>query len=152
MTQIIDISFSQDTSGLYDLEISENGDFQTVAGFDTALLMSIYCERRASASQVPDVSRRRGWIGNEDGEIEGFEIGSLVWLYYQARAISATANGIDSAAREGLQWLLDDGYANRIDVKSDVYADSVLLDVTISIVNKPVETRNFELWQNTGVV
>ena len=75
-----------------------------------------------------------------------------MWLYYQARAISATANGIDSAAREGLQWLLDDGYANRIDVKSDVYADSVLLDVTISIVNKPVETRNFELWQNTGVV
>jgi len=116
------------------------------------LLMSLFCERRATASQVPEPARRRGWIGNAQGDIQDFEIGSLLWLYYQSRLSSAVANGVESAAVECLKWLLDDDLANRIESETDFRGVSVDLILTIHVVNKPVEIRNFELWKNTGVV
>ena len=50
--EIIDLAFIQDSDGIFDLAIADNGDFETVDGFDTAISMSILCERRASAPRA----------------------------------------------------------------------------------------------------
>jgi phage gp46-like protein len=95
---------------------------------------------------------RRGWLGNEDGEIAGFEIGSLIWLYYQQRLTSNTRNGIEVAATDALRWFLDENLVENITAITVITKDKISLDVDFSVTNAPVETSNFVLWQRTQSV
>jgi len=151
MAEIIDVRISQEQNGSFDLSVGANGDLETVAGFDTAILMSVFCERRASADQVPTPRLRRGWIGNEDGDDPDFEIGSLIWLYEQARLNSDTANGVESHANTALAWFLEDNLLTQIETEASFSGAGVSLLVIFRTETGPVETRNFELWKNTGI-
>ncbi len=137
-------------SGVYDISIGNNGDIRTQDFFDTAIMMSIFGERRANISEVLNPRLRKGWIGNES--TPGFEIGSKVWLYEQSRLTRTVINGIENAARESLIWLVTDGFAASIDkVNATLSGTSVLLDITITRPNGKVEKRHFNLWENTGL-
>ena len=72
-------SFSQrfdagDGNLLFDIALAEDGDLLTVNSFDTALKMSLFCERRASAAEEGVPELRRGWIGNEANDVSNFEM------------------------------------------------------------------------------
>ena len=151
MTEIVDIAFIQDQNGIFDWDIADNGDFVTTSGFDSALSMSLLCERRASEAQVPTPRYRRGWIGNADSDFVDFEIGSLIWLYDQKRMTSDTANGIKSEANAGVAWFLEDELVTTITSTVSFKNSTTTLTITFSIPNGPVETRNFELWRETGI-
>ena len=62
----IDIALIPDETGIYDIAF-ENGDFQLVNSFDTSLIISLFADARATASQVPQSQLRRGWWGNRLG-------------------------------------------------------------------------------------
>tara|TARA_R110002074_G_scaffold386474_1_gene568194 strand:- start:10395 stop:12482 length:2088 start_codon:yes stop_codon:yes gene_type:complete len=149
MIKFSDIKLARDSNGSYDLAIADDGDIAWVEGYETAIQMSVLCERRASADVVSLPSMRRGWLGNEDGEIAGFEIGSLIWLYYQQRLTSNTRNGIEVAATDALRWFLDENLVENITTSAVIAKDSITLDVSFSVTNAPVETRNFVLWERT---
>lgn len=136
--------------GVWDFTLDDAGGINTDDFFDTALLMSIFAERRASASEVPNSQQRRGWIGNESNA-DGFEIGSKVWLFEQARLSHDTFNGITSAATDGLQWLIDDGFAINIVVNTLLISGTVTLQIDIFRPNSPVDRRFFDLWDASGV-
>lgn len=135
-------------TGYYDFSLTDDGDILTEDFFDTAILMSFFCEKRAASSEIPDSQRRRGWIGNES--TPGFEIGSKIWLYEQARIDRNTLNGISDAANESLQWMIDDGIAVSIRSSATFSDDSINLEVQIDRPNSKVEKRFFTLWENTG--
>jgi phage gp46-like protein len=144
-----DAVLAADTTGLYDFSLDASGDILTEDFFDTGILMSIFCERRAIASEMPASHLRRGWIGNES--TPGFEIGSKVWLYEQARLTRATLNGINSVIKESLQWMIDDNIALEIAAASTLSQNnSITVEVTVTRPNSKVEKRYFELWENTG--
>ncbi len=132
----------------YDLQLSPEGDLLTEDSFDTALLMSIFCEVRAAASEVPDAANRRGWIGNE--YTPGYEQGSKLWLYEQARVTRTTLNGAESAIRNGLQWMIDDGLALAIDVRASLSGGAVAVDVVLTHSDSTVTQRRYNTWSNTG--
>lgn len=132
----------------FDMQIGADGDILTKDFFDTALLMSLFCERRADPSEVPESHRRRGWIGNES--TPDFEIGSKLWLYEQARATRTVLRGIETVVLNGLQWFIDDEYAINNTAVSSLNLGSITLTVTINRPNSKVEKRFFELWDNTG--
>ena len=147
--KITDAVLAADSTGLYDFSLDASGDILTEDFFDTAILMSLFCERRAIASEMPASHLRRGWIGNES--TPGFEIGSKVWLYEQARLTRATLNGINSVIKESLQWMIDDNIALEVTVSSTLSRNnSIAVEVTITRPNSKVEKRHFELWENTG--
>lgn len=133
----------------YDFVIDSNGDIETDNFFDTALLMSLFCERRASSSEVKESSRRRGWIGNEQGD--GFEIGSKMWLFEQERITVTLLSQIEKAAFNGVKWQIEDGYAIDIKTKAQLINNAVTLTVEIQRPNSKVDKRFYELWTNTGV-
>jgi len=135
--------------GLFDFSLTDDGDILTEDFFDTAILMSFYCERRAASSEVPNSRDRRGWIGNES--TPGFEIGSKIWLYEQARITRTTINGLVDAANDSLQWMIDDDIAISKSASATPTTDSIGLTVDIVRPNSEVERRFFELWQNTGL-
>lgn len=138
-----------EVDGIYDFQIDADGDIKTTDFFDTAILMSLWCERRANSSDMPINNTRRGWIGNES--FENFENGSKLWLYEQARITRDTLNGIETAVSNGLQWFIDEGIATNIEVSTELQNSKILLLVIIERPNSNVDRRYYELWNNTGL-
>jgi len=138
----------------YDFQIDDSGDFLTADAFDTAILVSLFCDRRAEASEVAEESLRRGWIGNTPD----FEIGSKLWLFYQNRLTRTTRNGIVSAAQEALQWMVNDSIpASGTTVADSVSATATLeaggtirLNITIERPSSRTAKRYYDLWSATG--
>lgn len=134
-------------SGLYDIGLDVNGDIASADFFDTAILYSLFGERRASSSEVVEPQFRRGWIGND----EAFENGSKLWLFTQARLTRTNLNRIEDEARKALKWIVDDGLAISVDeVSTNLVGGRPRLNVTIRRSRDRVERRSFDLWESTG--
>lgn len=126
-----DLKLSKDEKGLYDIDF-ENGDFALTDGLDTAIILSIFDERRASSSQVEEPSYRRGHFMNEFADIEGYEVGSLQWLYTQQNTNSnSNVTNIENALRTGLRWLIEDRIAKNVAVNAVKSGSGVQADIAI---------------------
>ncbi len=148
----IDAVLTKNSDGIFDITFDGEGDITTNDMLDTAIRMSIYCERRASSEEMPVPQRRRGWIGNES--TPEFEIGSKVWLYEQSRITRTTINGLESELFNGLEWMIDDGIAVEFgpdDVTVSLNEDGRLAaSIPAFRSNSKVENSYFTLWENTG--
>jgi len=150
MTVGIDACLKQIAGDLYDVDIGVNGDILSVDFFDTAIIVSLFAERRADESEVVESRLRRGWIGNEG--TPNFEIGSKIWLYEQSRLTRTVLNGITIAARQALQTLVDEGFATQIkSVDAVITTTGISLNVIINRPNSKVDKRYFTLWDNTAL-
>ncbi len=139
-------------TGLYDISIDDDGGIEVDDFFDTAILYSIYGERRANEREVVPPNLRRGWIGNIHSRSD-FENGSKLWLFEQARLNRSIMNRIADEARKALQWLVDDGLAESIDGAEVITRNGIIfLSVTIRRSNDRIDNRLFDLWENTGVI
>lgn len=127
-----------------------NGQFEVDDGFDTALFISLFEEKRADQSEQAVNFLRRGWWGNELQDIPGFEIGSKLWLVYQARKTQTILNLAQTYARDGLQWLIDQGFLDDLTVDGIFFGDGIKLTINLIRSNDIVATRSFDLWNNTG--
>lgn len=135
------------TGGYYDFQLDATGDIATRESFDTAILYSLFGERRATADEMPTPQLRRGWIGND----ADFENGSKLWLFTQARLTRTNLNRIEDEAKKALQWLVDDGLAVAIDdVRAYVASGRPFLDVTIRTSRDNIANNTFDLWELTG--
>jgi len=144
----VDLIMTKDDVGIYDFSLDENGDLAAEDFFDTSLLGSIFGERRALPSEMPNARDRRGWIGNE---FEDFEAGSKLWLFDQARLTGTVLNEMRSEALNAIQWLVDDGWAVSIEAQVLLNDDGGGVELTIFRANSEVDKRFFQLWENTGV-
>jgi phage gp46-like protein len=150
MTVGIDACLEEIAGGLYDIQLDSAGDIQSQDFFDTALLVSLFAERRANESEVLESRLRRGWIGNEC--TPGFEIGSKLWLFEQSRLTGSTINGVSSVLLEALRWFIDDGFLESIDgVNPIVTTHGLSAEITLRRPNSQVEKRFFVLWDNTAI-
>ncbi len=146
----IDIALTRREDGIYDVSFAENGDFEATEGLDTALLLSLLEERRANNAEVSTPQNRRGWVGNELGDIATYELGSKLWLLDQARLTTDTLNRAVDYARQALQWLLDNDIAQSVNVTGEiVLSDGIRLFITLTRDNNKVESFFFNLWDNT---
>lgn len=134
--------------GYFDLVIDGNGDFLNGDFFDSSIEYAILGERRASESEVPQSSLRRGWIGNEEKD---FENGSKIWLFEQERITRTVLNGLKDAALDSLNYLITDELVQDITAEITVVSRIVILTLTIQRFQSKVEKRYFTLWENTGV-
>lgn len=135
--------------GLFDLSIV-NSAFDTIEGFETAIIVSLFTDARAPSSVVQTPSRRRGWVGNILTADSGLQLGSRLWTFEQARLTPATLNDIAVAAQESLSWLVDRNQAKSI---SATAVRSGLRDVTINVSIVTIqgkEERYAVLWRRTG--
>ena len=98
---------------------------------------------------MPTSHYRRGWIGNES--TPDFEIGSKLWLFEQARLTRSVLNGINSVAKKGLKWLIEDNIEISIEVNSSLGENN---NITIEkLIKRPRyrdKRRKLELWTKTG--
>ncbi len=149
----VDIAFSfNDSIGAYDISLDDSGQLVGTSGFDTALLMTVLCEQRATVSQVSIPHYRRGWWGNTLSDFANFQIGSLLWLYYQARNNDQTTSGIITALQDAFMWFIQDGYLT--DVKVNAISSNCGVNILIDLINNNlvVNSISFNLWENTAVI
>ncbi len=151
----IDAVLDDRIDGTYDFQIGGDGDILTADAFDAAIIVSLFTDKRADASEVQPAQLRRGWIGNES--TPDFEIGSKLWLFEQSRLTQSVVNGVTDAAQQSLQWLVEDTIpatdttiADNVSAAAAVTNGTINLVITIERPSSQVEKRYFDLWQNTG--
>lgn len=145
MADFVDALLELTPAGYYDISFSD-GDIKKTKGLTTAIFLSIFTDARASASQIEQPERRRGWIGNIGNQVE---MGSTNWIYEQARLTNATTNGLIDSTRTALQWLIDFGYATSIDIVPIRTQTRLEAKITIFRPDSSVEDNRITLWEFT---
>ncbi len=144
----IDLAYAQDGDGIFDLVIdAEAADFAKTAGLESALLVSLFSDRRADESEVRDPFQRRGWIGDLVSDIPNDRYGSGLWLYEQRRMTAEIAVGVRLEAEQSLDWMRDDGlieYAEGM-VMHVPSARRLDLVVTLHFIDGGVSQRAYTL-------
>jgi phage gp46-like protein len=136
------------TEALYDFQIDENGDIKTEDQLETAILVSLFSDRRADPAQVPKPQLRRGWIG--DLESPGDPIGSTLWLLEQRRLTASVALEATDAADVALAWFKDDNIAISVGTRGFIEVDAMRLAIDMTKPNSRSESFAVRLWDRTG--
>jgi phage gp46-like protein len=145
----IDLKLTKDSDGIYDINIADNGDFELVDDFSTAIDMSILTDKRADDSQQQIPKYRRGWWGNIANNVQGYEIGSLLWLLNQTRLTEDIKNDAKDFALDSLQWFLDEVYLKDIQAEVTRTARNELtLAITLVRYDNQIDKRFYNLWEN----
>lgn len=145
-----DLRIQWDTETLAgDLAVEAN-DLLGDESLETAVLISLFTNRRAEAGDVlPDgQTDRRGWWGDAVPDVEGDQIGSRLWLLDRAKQTPDVLARAEEYARESLQWLIDDKVASGVDVTAE-FPTRGALALTVVIQRSesdPVRFRFGDVW------
>lgn len=138
--------------------MTDNGGELVLAGFDlarddgleTAVIISLFTDRRAVAEQIPaELSQvdLRGYWGDISSTAPSDQTGSLLWLLAREKQLPAILGRAQQYCREALAWMLDDLVATRIEVTAEFVAQGwmlILVDI-FRPTGSPVRYRfNYE--------
>jgi phage gp46-like protein len=143
MDRFTDLLVAQRADGIFDLVLDEvNRDCALTQGMESALIVSLFSDRRAREDEVADPMKRRGWTGDLVAEVPGDVHGSGLWLYAQRRAFgeeagggrAATQAGLRSEAQQSLEWLVADRLVTSVaaEVVTDPAARADRLTITLA--------------------
>jgi phage gp46-like protein len=98
--------------------VSGNADLVTIdddvasdRGLMTAVILSLFTDRRAEDDDVPpsgDSGDRRGWWADQFASVGGDRIGSRLWLIDRSTLTNETLLKATQYVTEALQWMIDD--------------------------------------------
>jgi len=89
---------------------------------DTAVIMSIFTNRRASDDDVlpPGSDDKQGSWMDSFADVEGDKIGSRLWLLARAKLTADTVAKVKFYLDECLAWLVTDGIAKAVNVTAEI--------------------------------
>lgn len=135
------------TSG--DLSLIDS-DLSSDIGMETAVLLSLFTDRRAEDDDSPpsgDVDDRRGWWADQFAAVEGDRFGSRLWLLERSKRVDEVRRRAEEHAREALAWMIEDHVAQRIDVAAELTTRELRIAVTIHRPGRePVALRFAHVW------
>jgi phage gp46-like protein len=135
----MDIKLNQN-KGYWDLDI-ENGDLAKTDSLDTAVFMSVFCEKR---SNLVEPTLARGHFTNDF--YNGYQVGSLLWFYTeQAKNTNSNLFQIETAVNEGLKWLVDDNIITNTKTKATKKNSEVNIEVEL---NGKSQSKYYNLFLN----
>lgn len=130
------------TTGLGDLATDSHGMTALDGGLETAVILSLYSDRRAADGDDLQIgASRRGWWGDSLAD-DGDQWGSRLWLLDRSKSTEETLELAKLYAEEALAWMLEDGIARRLQITVErvaelngapVPAHSQMLDLRVSI-------------------
>ncbi len=136
---------------LYDIDFDSEGDIETTEGLETAVILSLFGEKRASASDVASAESRRGWWGNLLNQVEDYQVGSKLWLLEQARLTQETINSSRTFAQEGFQWFIEDNLLDNVLVKTNFTDSGIKINIDLLRAQNKVFSKSYDLWENTNL-
>lgn len=110
------VALQYDNAKQYADLVFQNGRFVEGDPISTAVLISLFTERRVPADEVdPKATYQGGWWGDT---YRGYKIGSRLWTLRRRKATQDTLADAKKYIEEALQWMLDDGVATSIVVET----------------------------------
>lgn len=124
------VSIIWDTSNSFgDFVVGQNG-LQPGGMLQSAVLVSLFTDRRARPDDRIGADDPRGWWGDS---YAAQPIGCRLWLLLRSKRTTETLRRAKDYILESLQWLLDDGVAARVDVLTEWTRPGLLgAQITIS--------------------
>lgn len=134
----------------YDYQIDSNGDFTNDNSYDTDIIVSLRCDRRASEDEVPQPEKRRGWHGDVDSTLTNYKIGSKLWLLFQSRFSQQTANDAKKYVQECLSWVTKKDIAQRVSVVTERRDfNLIVVDIKFYVGNQITFKSSYEIWKQS---
>lgn len=114
-----DLALSQLSVGTFGVTLNGN-DLQSDDGLETAVIVSLFSDKRLANGEEPNdgTDDPRGWWG-DIGDADGIQIGSYLWLLWREKMLPPTINRAIEYARDALQWLIEDGIAQSVNVTGE---------------------------------
>lgn len=129
----------------------ESLDLARDNGLYTAVILSLFCDRRAEADdELPDnTGDRRGWWADAWPDVDGDKYGSRLWLLAREKQVPSVLARAKEYAEEALAWLIEDGIAVSVQVETWVVRTGVLgLAIEIERPDLSVVQHRFNyLWE-----
>ncbi len=123
-------------NGAADFAIEDN-DLLQDDGLETALLLSLFTDRRAELGDaLPDgETDRRGWWADELSENAGDLFGSRLWLLSRSKETEDTRTRAEEYAREATEWLIEDRVCDLIEVSAS-FPEPQMISLIV-VVHRP---------------
>ena len=105
-------------------------DLERDDGLETAVIISLFTDRRASAEQIPPEYPQddlRGYWGDITNASATDQTGSLLWLLAREKQLPQILSRAEQYCREALAWMIDDMVATKISVVASFYSLGVML-------------------------
>jgi len=148
MANDIKITFDPEKiSGDFSLS-SGGGDLKRELGLETAVLLSLFTDRRADDSDVFDGEDKRGWWADQLNQDE-YEIGSKLWLLDRSKTTPQTLVKAREYCLEALEWMIDEEVVAAIEV--EVERENSILKFKTILYKADGKTEVFkfdDLWRN----
>jgi phage gp46-like protein len=129
-----------------------DSDLASDRGLTTAVLLSLFTDRRAETDDKPpsgDARDRRGWWADPFSTVEGDRIGSRLWLLDRSKRSNETVLRAQEYVREALAWMLEDRVVSSIDVTIETTESALLIAVGLQRPGRdPVSFRFAHTWDH----
>lgn len=105
-------------------------DLERDDGLETAVIISLFTDRRASAEQIPPEYEQddlRGYWGDLTNVSATDQTGSLLWLLAREKELPQTLSRAEQYCRGALAWMIDDRVATTIEVAASYHSRGVML-------------------------
>lgn len=92
------------------------GDFDQRDELATAIIMALFCDRRASDDDPLPVAgeSKRGWWGDDYFQVPNYKLGSRLWLLFREKQTDATLARAREYVNEAIAFLIEDGIADKV--------------------------------------
>lgn len=118
--------------------MTENGGALVLSSFDlarddgleTAVIISLFTDRRASAEQIPvelPQDDLRGYWGDISNATPSDQTGSLLWLLAREKQLPQVLGRAQQYCRDALAWMVEDLVATRVEVSAEFIAQGWML-------------------------
>jgi len=135
-----------------DLNLTKENSLERDGGLETAVLISLFTDQRVAQSEVPaGLESRRGWWGDEFLETPGDKIGSKIWTFSRGKITTQTAASVQVRAQQALQWMVDDGVAQSVDVVATAETDRVCIEIAIKRPGETEEDKWAMFWDGQSL-
>ena len=135
----------------YDYSITD-GDFTHDNSYDTDIIVSLMCDRRATKEEIQQPELRRGWHGDVDSTLRGYLIGSKIWLLFQSRLTQDTVNTCENYAKDALSWVTEKNIADRVNVTGyRTGTETIVINIYFYVGIEEKFQTSYELWLNSSI-
>lgn len=115
----------------------EDGDVTHEDGLETAVILSLFTDRRANDDDPlpdPDSTNRRGWWGDQAANIFKDQIGSRLWLLERSKTTEENLVAAKEYTLECLEWMIEDDVAKKIEVNTERLTKGLLEILAIEVI------------------
>lgn len=137
----------------FDIEVL-NGDLKQDDGLETAIIISLFSNRRVTAEELPTShDNKQGYWADQFADALNDKTGSRLWTLQREKRQVEVLRRAEDYARESLGWLIEDGVASSV-LASAQFMDGVTnaWELMISVQRPSGRTSRYQvLWDKQAI-